>query len=81
MAQYGQRLIPIEVKSGGSGKLRSLMQFMERADHDLAVRIYSGTHTLEKMITPSGKKFRLLSLPFYLVDQMSRLLKEANGEI
>ena len=43
--RYRDRLVPVEVKSGRSGALRSLHQFMQRADHDLAVRLWDGTST------------------------------------
>ena len=42
--RYRDRLVPVEVKSGKSGALRSLHQFMQRADHDLAVRLWDGGH-------------------------------------
>jgi uncharacterized protein len=34
-------VIPLEVKSGKTGKLRSLHQFMDNVPHHWAVRIYS----------------------------------------
>jgi predicted AAA+ superfamily ATPase len=37
-------LIPIEVKSGASGTLRSLHRFVDEAHHDIAVRIYAGRY-------------------------------------
>ncbi len=62
----GGKVIPVEVKSGKIGHLKSLHQFMEKADHDLAVRLYAGPRTLNDVETPSGKKFRLLNLPYFL---------------
>jgi predicted AAA+ superfamily ATPase len=58
----GKRMIPIEVKAGKSGTLKSLLLFMEEADHDLAVRIYDGQTNWETLSTPSGKQFHLLNL-------------------
>ena len=57
------RLIPIEVKSGSVGTLRSLIQFMQTSGHDLAVRIYEGDYSLETVALSSGETFRLLNLP------------------
>lgn len=57
------RLIPIEVKSGAVGTLRSLIQFMQTSGHDLAVRIYEGDYSLETVALSSGETFRLLNLP------------------
>lgn len=59
-------LVPVEVKSGAAGKLRSLHQFMEMCGHPLAVRLYAGTLTMHKTTTPSGKPFFLLNLPYFL---------------
>ena len=36
-------IIPVEVKSWKTGALRSLHQFMIRADHPYAVRLYAGS--------------------------------------
>ncbi|MFO7671381.1 MAG: AAA family ATPase [Bacteroidales bacterium] len=71
---YKGKLIPIEVKSGSIGKLRSLHQFMEIAPHTFAVRVYQGEYLLQKAKTTSGKEFTLLNLPFYLVHRIGREL-------
>jgi hypothetical protein len=68
-------LIPVEVKSGHSGKMKSLHLFMEKAPHTWAVRIYSGKTLVEKAETPGGKKFTLISLPFYRAGGMTRVLE------
>ncbi|MFA6126301.1 MAG: AAA family ATPase [Bacteroidales bacterium] len=71
---YKSKLIPIEVKSGSIGKLRSLHQFMESAPHTIAVRVYQGEYLVQKTKTASGKEFTLLNLPFYLVHRIQREL-------
>ena len=71
---YDQQLIPIEVKSGAAGKLRSLHQFMDVAPHRTAVRFYSGRLTTSQVETPAGKSYRLLNLPYYLVSQLEEYL-------
>ncbi|MBV6512207.1 MAG: ATP-binding protein [Ignavibacteriales bacterium] len=73
------RLIPVEVKSGPSGKLRSLHQFMEEAPHDLAVRFYSGEFSDTKVTTPAGKSFRLLNLPLFLAGELRNYLRWADS--
>ena len=78
--QYRDRLVPVEVKSGSSGTLRSLHQFMQRADHDLAVRLWDGDIDLHAAKTPEGRRFRLLNLPFYLVQQLDAYLDWAERE-
>lgn len=59
-------LIPIEIKSGATGSLRSLQQFIDQAPHDYAVRIYGGEFKIESTKTRKGKKFQLMNLPYYL---------------
>jgi predicted AAA+ superfamily ATPase len=71
---YKNKLIPIEVKSGSIGKLRSLHQFMEIAPHSIAVRVYQGEYLVQKAKTISGKEFTLLNLPFYLVHRIGQEL-------
>ena len=65
------KLIPVEIKSGTSGRLRSLHAYMDQAPHDLAVRFYSGKMEYGSATTPGGKQYRLLSLPYYLVTQLT----------
>ncbi|QTR53201.1 ATP-binding protein [Thiothrix unzii] len=63
---YGNKVIPIEVKSGATGRLRSLHQFMDQAEHGFAVRLYAGKLEVEDAVTVEGKAFKLLNLPYYL---------------
>lgn len=76
---FRDMLIPIEVKSGSSGKLRSLHQFMDRAPHGWAVRFYTGKATIEDARTIAGKTFRLINLPFYLAGRLREVLGEVIG--
>lgn len=71
---YQGKLIPIEVKSGKEGTLRSLHLFMDEAPHDMAIRFYAGKLSLSSCLTPSGKKYRLLNLPYYLVSMLDQYL-------
>ena len=72
--QYNDEIIPIEVKSGTTGRLRSLHEFIDRADHNYGVRIYAGKLKIEKSRTRAGKDFHLLNLPFYLVHRIDEYL-------
>ncbi len=63
---YETKIIPIEVKSGKSGSLKSLHQFIEQAPHPYAVRIYGGKFNIEKQKTPKGTPYILMNLPYYL---------------
>ncbi len=73
--QANDLLIPIEVKLGKTGRLRSLMEFIDLAPHNFAVRIYSGNFSIEKTKTIRGKTFFLLNLPFYLISQIENYIK------
>ena len=73
--RHGKYLIPIEVKSGSQGRLRSLHQFVERADHPYAVRIYAGEFKVEDHHTPGGKPYLLMNLPYYLGTKIAEYLE------
>lgn len=73
--QYNNMIIPIEVKSGATGRLRSLHEFIDRADHNYGVRVYADKLKIEKSRTRAGKSFYLLNLPFYLVHKMDEYLE------
>lgn len=71
---YEGKLIPIEVKSGKEGTLKSLHLFMEQANHAFAVRIYGGKLTITEVKTEIGKQYQLLNLPYYLISQLDGYL-------
>ncbi len=75
LIQYGGLLIPVEVKSATTGRLRSLHQFIDRAPHEYAVRIYSGKLEINQIKTVNGKECLLLNLPFYLAGSIMEYLK------
>lgn len=64
--RHGKYLIPVEVKSGAQGKLKSLHQFVDRTNHPYAIRIYAGEFNIEKHNTPTGKSYLLMNMPYYL---------------
>ena len=78
---FQNKVIPIEVKAGKQGRLRSLHQFVEQAGHPFALRLYGGRFLLEKAQTPQGTPYLLLNLPYYLGTQIPSyiqyLLKQA----
>ena len=73
--QAGQYLVPIEVKSGKQGRLRSLHQFVERTNHPYAVRLLANRFLVEKAITPNGTSFTLMNLPYYLASKLPQYLQ------
>jgi len=74
---YEDLLIPIEVKSGTTGKLRSLHRFIDEAPHNWAIRVYAGKFKIEDAKTIHGKHFKLINMPFYLLGQINKILKLA----
>jgi predicted AAA+ superfamily ATPase len=68
------KVIPVEVKSGVIGKLKSLHYFMDECPHDIAVRVWSNQFSIDHVKTPSGKEFQLINVPFYYVCQLEKLL-------
>ncbi len=68
----GSACIPVEIKSGKTGTLKSLHQFINRAPHSFAVRLYAGPLAVEDSETTEGKKFRLLNLPYFLAGALQR---------
>lgn len=58
-------VIPIEIKSGKTGSLKSLHQFIDAADHHFAIRMYAGVFKIEKTKTPNQKPYILMNLPYY----------------
>lgn len=76
LIQYKSKIIPIEVKSGKTGQLKSLHLFMSECKTPLAVRIHSGNLYIQEIKRPDGSKFSLLSLPFYLVYRLEKFLDQ-----
>ena len=76
-------LVPIEVKSGSIGRLRSLHQYMDQAPHKIAVRVWQGPFSVENAKTIAGNVFTLLNLPFYMVNRIDLELAklEVNFEL
>ena len=72
---YNNRLVPIEIKSGPAGKLRSLHQFIERSEIPYAVRFYSGKFSIEQHVTPGGKPYTLMNLPYFLATLLDEYLE------
>ena len=64
--RYKNLIIPIEVKSGSTGSLKSLHSFIEKANHPYAVRMYAGEFKVEETKTPGGVPYFLINLPYYL---------------
>lgn len=67
---YEGLVVPVEIKSGETGSLKSLHQFVDACPHTYAVRMYGGLFKVEKTKTPTGKPYWLMNLPYYLGTQL-----------
>ena len=75
----GSEILPLEVKAGKTGTLKSLHLFLREKRRRLALRLSSAPPSLHEAETslPGGNApFRLLSLPLYLVGEVRRLVGE-----
>jgi predicted AAA+ superfamily ATPase len=72
--QHAQYLIPVEVKSGPQGKLKSLHQFVERSGHGIALRLLANNYQKDEVKTPGGKPFTLYNLPYFLASLIPEYL-------
>jgi len=76
--QHGNSVVPIEIKSGTAGSMKSLHQFMADKNLDLAVRFNSNLPTTEKINVKTTQgdsiSYTLLSIPLYLAQQINNLL-------
>lgn len=73
---HNSRLYPIVVKSGTNARLRSLHVFMDNSNIDTAIRVWSNPYSVDKVMTPNGKEYRLINLPFYLIGNLHQVLDE-----
>jgi len=71
---YKDKVIPIEIKSGSTGTLKSLHQFVERSNHSYAIRIYGGEFAIEKAKTPNNIPYILMNLPYFLSTKISEYI-------
>ena len=77
--QIDGRIIPVEVKSGKTGTLKSLHVFVSDKGSELGVRFNQDLPSLTDVISriPGRQEhmFKLMSLPLYLVTEIPRLFR------
>lgn len=86
LIQANDKVYPVEIKSGASGSLKSLLYFIHSKSLELAVRFDLNPPSLQKLnhslktadqvVDVQGK---LLSLPIYSILQIKRILNELNN--
>jgi predicted AAA+ superfamily ATPase len=79
LINYEGQLIPIEVKAGKEGKLKSLHLFMDETPGNIAVRFYAGKISITEVKTAKGKEFKLLNLPYFLAGKVREYLDWMGG--
>ena len=77
---WENKIIPIEVKSGAEGKLRSLHQFIEITQNKLAVRFYDGEIKINQARTNNRSIFTLINLPHFLAGQIDKYIAWGNSK-
>ena len=82
MISHGNLVIPVEVKAGKSGSLKSLQQIVLHKHLNVAMRFDVNPPSLQDVqhVTsgPDGNQtvvFTLFSLPLYLVEECLRLIE------
>jgi predicted AAA+ superfamily ATPase len=75
----GTLIVPIEVKAGKSGTLKSLHLFLSEKHRSFGVRFNSDIPSILESQTALADRpnipYRLLSLPLYMVGQVRRLIR------
>jgi len=78
LTTHGSRIVPVEVKAGKTGRLKSLHMFVCNKNAPLAVRFNgdqpSAHDAVTSVATKERRQFCLLSLPLYLVQELPRLI-------
>ena len=82
VVELGGEIVPVEVKAGRAGTLKSLHQFVAEKRPPLAVRFDAappGVQEVRAEVRSRGAietvRYRLLSLPLYLVERLPELVK------
>ena len=78
--QIGTLVVPVEIKSGSIGKLKSLHSFMDHSPSNLAIRLYQGKPSVDSVKTASGKTYSLLSLPYFLGSRLEDYVSNWRSE-
>ena len=80
---HEDQVVPVEVRAGRSGSLKSLQIFLAEKGRDMAVRFNLGKPSMGSFTSTLGGKdgtraitYTLLSLPLYLASELGRLLRE-----
>ena len=73
----GGKIVPVEVKAGKTGTLKSLQVFFKEKGRDFGVRFNAdlpARHAADFSLPGTVGTFTLLSLPLYMVEEMPRIV-------
>ena len=83
VAEFSGHILPIEVKAGKAGTLKSLHQFVAERRVPLAIRFDANPPALQTVRAEVRRRnrteqvnYQLLSLPLYLVERLPRIIAE-----
>ena len=87
VVSYRNWIVPIEVKAGRSGSLKSLLQFVHEKRPPIAVRfdanppsVQTVRHAIRTATGTQDVDARILSLPLYAVEALPRLLQTLRAD-
>jgi len=75
IVKHKSMIIPVEIKSGKTGKLRSLHQFIDAGEHPYAVRLYAENFSIDEHVTPAGTPYFLMNLPYYCATKLHEYIE------
>jgi hypothetical protein len=79
LIQRGSRIVPVEVKAGAAGSMKSLHAFMQSKRLQVALRFDGNPPSVQNVDvrTTTGEpvSYRLVSLPLYMVESVPRMAK------
>jgi predicted AAA+ superfamily ATPase len=77
--ENGNQIYPVEVKSGSRGTIKSLHSYVIKKKSSQAIKISSAKPSVQELTAKMNKEeraFRLINIPFYLVNQLERIVNE-----
>ena len=80
LVPWKQTVLPVEVKSGHKGHMKSLQQFLLEKQSQRAIRFSSGPLIMRDYEYSHAPRYRFINVPHYLVGQWQRLAESFQDE-
>jgi hypothetical protein len=84
VVQHGSQIIPLEVKAGKAGSMKSLHAFMQAKQLSCALRLDINPPSFQrvdvKTTTSESVSYKLISLPLYMVESIPSALNAMNSK-